>query len=63
MRYMIAMLHTEELLAAERRSRDLALVEEIREQIENGITPDLSWYVFPRDPTGKPILEPAWELQ
>jgi len=63
MRYMMAMLHTEELLGAARKSRDLALVQEIREQIENGITPDLSWYAFPRDATGKPILDPAWQLQ
>ncbi len=63
MRYKTDLLLPEELLAAERRSRDCELVERVREEIESGLRPHFSWLHFPVDPTGKPILEDVWEIQ
>ena len=63
MRYTIDVLLPEELLTAERRSRDRALVQEVREEIESGDTPDDSWRVFPTDQTGKPIMAGVWVIQ
>ena len=63
MRYKTDLLLPDELLTAERRARDLRLVEGVREDIESGYRPHFSWLHFPVDATGKPILDDVWEIQ